>query len=141
LHKSQTVSQAGYILDGFPRNLDQARLLQEKVEIDHAVNFVASDSTVVERITGRRTCKNCGAIYHITFIPPKRDTVCDLCNGDLFQREDDKEEAVRNRLKVYREQTKPLITYYKNKGILLEVDAEKTPDAVMRDTMAVLDLC
>jgi adenylate kinase len=119
-------TKKGFILDGFPRTVKQAESLDEALryissKIDLAVYFATSEKVAVERLSGRRVCKRCGFNYHVKNIPPKREGVCDKCAGVLFQRPDDNETTVRNRLKVYEEQTAPLIKYYRDKGILREV--------------------
>jgi adenylate kinase len=111
----------GFILDGFPRTIPQAVALDElfqKINIQHykVIWLDVPDDEIVKRISGRRTCKNCQAVYNIYFNPPKVDGICDVCGGELFIREDDKEEKVKKRLEVFREQTLPLIDYYQKKG-------------------------
>ena len=128
----------GYILDGFPRTVPQAKALDNIQHIDIVINYVASNETIISRITGRRVCRNCHAIYHIKNIPPKRDGICDRCGGELYQREDDKIEKVKPRLEVYRTQTAPLIEYYKTKGILVDIDAEQSLDKIFEDTCTAL---
>ncbi|MBR9702197.1 adenylate kinase [Candidatus Pacearchaeota archaeon] len=129
-------SQNGFILDGFPRTIPQAKALEESnVQIDKVLNFKASDELVIDRISGRRTCKKCNAIYHIRNIPPKVEDVCDKCGGELFQRGDDKQEKVKKRLEVYREQTAPLIDYYKEKGILADIETEQPIPGIVVDVM------
>ena len=123
----------GYILDGFPRTLKQAQDLDAALEsgssgIDMALYFATSTDVSIERLTGRRVCKSCGHNYHIKNIPPKKEGVCDKCGGGLFQRPDDNEATVRNRLKVYEEQTKPLIDYYSKKKILKRVSGDMGVD-------------
>jgi adenylate kinase len=126
----------GFILDGFPRTIPQAKALEESnVKIDKVMNFIASDRTVIERISGRRTCKKCNAIYHIKNIPPKVEGVCDKCGGELFQRDDDKPEKVQKRLEVYKEQTEPLIEFYKGKGILIDIKTEQSLDKIVGEVM------
>lgn len=117
----------GFVLDGYPRTLDQAKALDEMLErmgrsIDLVLNISVSEENVVERISKRRICRRCGAVYHLITNPPKKDGVCDRCGGELYQREDDKEEVVRNRLKVYHSQTEPIVNYYKEKGLLVDID-------------------
>ncbi|HID34734.1 MAG TPA: adenylate kinase [Anaerolineae bacterium] len=132
----------GAILDGFPRNLHQAVALDEILApyggVAVAPLFVVDDAIVVERISGRRICRNCGAVYHVTFNPPKRDGVCDVCGGELYQRDDDRPETVKNRLYVYYKQTSPLIGYYFAKGLLAEIDASKSVDEVTAALEALL---
>ena len=127
----------GFVLDGFPRTIPQAEALDKSnVVIGKVLNFKAKENTVIERISGRRTCKKCGAIYHVKNIPPKVEGICDKCGGELFQRDDDKIEAVRKRLEVYKEQTAPLIDYYKKKKILIDIETEKPLDEILKDVKA-----
>lgn len=117
----------GYILDGFPRTIGQAEALDAMLAdmdsaIDAVVSLKADEEELVRRLTGRRTCRKCGFGYHVVFKPSSREGVCDECGGELYQRDDDKEEPIRQRLAVYREQTSPLIDYYGSKGALKEVD-------------------
>ena len=116
----------GFILDGFPRNINQARKLEDyiKEEKVKVVYLKADDEFLVKRLSNRRICETCGAIYHLINIPPKVPGVCDKCGGKLIQREDDKEEVVRNRLVVYHNLTAPLLEYYKKKGILFTVPGD-----------------
>lgn len=119
----------GYILDGFPRTLRQAEALdaalkKNKSAIDMVVYFKTSEKIAIARLTGRRVCRKCGANYHMKNIPPKVEGKCDRCGSDLIQRPDDNEETVGNRLKVYAEQTRPLIKYYTDKGLLKEVSGD-----------------
>ncbi|MDQ7038799.1 MAG: adenylate kinase [Aquificota bacterium] len=118
----------GVILDGFPRTIPQARALDEMLDkkgavLDLAVLFDLPDEVVVERLSGRRSCPNCGAVYHMKYNPPKEDEMCDRCGVKLIQREDDREEVIRERLRVYRTRTAPLVDYYRDKGILITLDA------------------
>lgn len=119
--------ESGFILDGYPRTLNQATALDKilynlKRQIDLVINIDVSEENIIKRLSYRRTCKKCGAVYHLLFNPPKQVDKCDKCGGELYQREDDKEDVIRNRLKVYYERTKPIIKYYKNKGILVNID-------------------
>ena len=102
------------------------------------MNFKASEETIIQRISGRRTCKQCQAIFHVTNIPPKVEGVCDKCNGELFQRDDDKPEAVKKRLAVYQEQTAPLIDYYNDKGLIVDIDTEKPIPEIVADSLAAI---
>jgi adenylate kinase len=122
----QDDTKKGYILDGFPRTLKQALALDEALVkissgIDMALYFEIPEDIAIERLTGRRVCKKCGANFHMKNIPPKKEGICDKCGAELFQRPDDKLETVKNRLKVYELQTRPLIEYYTKKGILKKV--------------------
>ncbi len=139
---SQQDCAKGAILDGFPRNLNQAVALDMMLEpyggVTVAPLFQVDDEIIVERISGRRVCRNCGAVYHIKFNPPKQDSICDICGGELYQREDDRPQTVKNRLYVYYKQTSPLIGYYFAKGILEKIDAAKSVDEVTMTLLAVL---
>jgi adenylate kinase len=114
----------GYILDGFPRTIPQAEALDTFSVVDKVINFEIPDSVVLERLSGRRVCRKCGTNYHIIFNKPKQDQVCDVCGGEIYIRNDDRDEAVWKRLEVYREQTAPLIEFYRNKKVLIDVDAQ-----------------
>lgn len=126
----------GFILDGFPRTENQAKALDEAVkgksEIDLAIDLNASEEVIVQRLTGRRICKFCGAIFHIKNKPPKQQDVCDECGGALYQRDDDKEETIRNRLKVYNSQTSSLIEYYKKQDKLETVSGDLNAEEVFK---------
>ncbi|MCX5751039.1 MAG: adenylate kinase [Candidatus Saganbacteria bacterium] len=135
----------GFILDGFPRNLVQAEALEKtlvelNIKLDAVVYFAIPLSLVVDRLTGRRSCKNCGAVYHIKNKPPKKEGVCDACGGELYQRKDDQKEVIENRFKVYDEQTAPLVNFYVNKGKFLEIDASLGIDAVFGRLASVLGI-
>ena len=113
----------GFILDGFPRTVAQAEALDRlNIKIEAAVNVAVGNDELMKRLTGRRTCRTCGAMYHIYFNPPRRDGVCDTCNGELYQRDDDKEETIQTRLVVYAQQTNPLISWYQKKNSVYSVD-------------------
>ena len=136
--------EKGFILDGFPRTLAQAEALDEMLKelgkkIDAVINIFVPEEEVVKRIVYRRTCKNCGAVYHLIYNPPKEDNKCDKCGGELYQRDDDKEETVRERYRVYRENTEPLIEYYRKKGILYDVDGTKDIKGVWEQIEAILE--
>lgn len=129
----------GFILDGFPRTIPQAEALEGEVQIDKVLNFKAKDKTVISRISGRRTCKKCNAIYHVKNIPPKVKGICDKCGGELYQRDDDKEETVKKRLETYKKQTEPLIEYYKEKDILVDIETEQPIPQIVKDTIAAIE--
>jgi adenylate kinase len=120
----------GFILDGYPRNLDQAEYLSEQTELDFVFFLDVPEDELVDRLTGRRVCDDCGATYHLDFDPAETEGVCDECGGDLIQREDDTEETVRERLRVYTEETEPVVEHYREEGVLVEVSGEGTPDDV-----------
>ena len=129
----------GYVLDGFPRTIPQAEVLDEALaklndKIDYAIDVDVPDENIIRRMSGRRACLACGATYHIEHIPPKTEGICDRCGKELVQRDDDKEETVKNRLNVYHEQTQPLIDFYTKKGIIKTVDG--TVD--MKDVFAAI---
>jgi len=116
----------GYVLDGFPRTVPQADELKKALKnmgqsIDYVLSIVVPNPELIKRLTGRRTCKECGAGFHVFFKKPAKDGICDQCGGSLFQRDDDKEETIKNRLNVYNKQTEPLIQYYRKDGVLVEI--------------------
>jgi adenylate kinase len=135
---------AGYVLDGFPRTVNQAKALDEslaggKGSIDIVINLQVDDSVVLDRITGRRSCPKCGAVYHVRNMPPKRDGVCDLDGTQLVQRADDTEEVVKNRLATYYEQTEPVVEYYKGKRTVHDIDANQDADSAAAVIFRKLD--
>ncbi len=135
---------AGFILDGFPRTIPQAEALQPILsklgkKIDHVVNIEVDSEELVRRLTGRRTCKNCGAMFHLVFQPPKNEGICDRCGGALYQRADDNEQAIRTRLKEYGKQTAPLIQYYQKKNMLRTIRGVGGPDQIFGQIAGVLD--
>lgn len=128
--KLQQLEGKNIILDGFPRTVNQAKALDDLLpkrnrKLDTVILFQISDEEVIKRLSGRRVCQNCGAVYHIVYNPPKKEGVCDKCGGTLIQREDDKEEVIRKRLEVYHNQTVPLIDYYKDKILSIDATADK----------------
>jgi adenylate kinase len=133
----------GFLLDGFPRTVPQAVQLDEILSelttaLDVVLELVVDDGEVVRRLSGRRTCRTCGHIWHVDFDPPSADGICDNCAGELFQRDDDQPETVRHRLEVYYEQTAPLIGYYAEQGILIGIDAMGPVDDVTERASAAL---
>jgi len=120
----------GFLLDGFPRTMGQAKELEKMTDIDLVLSIVVDFESLVERAVGRRTCPKCSAVYHVKFNPPMNAGICEKCGSKLIQRDDDKEETVRNRLKVYQEQTAPLVEYYRKKGKLVDIDGSGGIDAV-----------
>jgi adenylate kinase len=134
----------GFILDGFPRNTAQAEALDKllndlKMPLDSALSVDVPKEDLMKRLTGRRTCKNCQQMYNIYYSPPKKEGVCDKCGGELFQRDDDKEETIRKRLDVYEAQTAPLIDYYKKKGILKSVSGVGDIKDIFNKVCAILE--
>ncbi|MBQ6966725.1 MAG: adenylate kinase [Lachnospiraceae bacterium] len=133
----------GYVLDGFPRTIPQAEVLDSELaklneKVDYAVDVDVPDENIVKRMSGRRACLNCGATYHLEYLKPAKDGVCDKCGSELVLRDDDKPETVNKRLKVYHEQTQPLIDYYSKKQILHAVDGTVDPDEVFKAIEAIL---
>ena len=133
----------GYVLDGFPRTIPQAEVLTKALEemndaIDYAIDVDVPDENIVNRMGGRRACVTCGATYHIVHVPPKKENICDKCGSELILRDDDKPETVLNRLKVYHEQTQPLIDYYTAKGVLRTVDGTKDMNDVFAEIVSIL---
>lgn len=132
-------AQKGFILDGFPRTIPQADSLSEMKELDAVVNFVLDRETIIKRLSGRRMCKSTGKIYHIIYNPPKVEGIDDETGEALIQRDDDKEDAILNRLEVYHAQTEPLIAYYREKGILVDIDASAAPEEVLNQMIKALE--
>ena len=133
----------GYVLDGFPRTIPQAEVLDKELsklndKVDFAINVDVPDENIINRMGGRRACVNCGATYHVQFAPPAKENICDKCGNTLILRDDDKPETVKNRLDVYHKQTQPLIEYYGNKGILKEVDGTVSMNEVFESIVAIL---
>ena len=134
----------GYILDGFPRTIPQADALTAALAknddaIDYALEIFIEDQAIIDRMSGRRVCKSCGATYHVVNIPPKTEGVCDECDGELIVRDDDAPETVKKRLDVYHEQTAPLIDYYKKQGILKVIDGSKGLDTCFEEICGILE--
>lgn len=135
---------AGFILDGFPRTIPQAEALQEILDelgrkIDTVLSIEIEEERLVARLTGRRMCKGCGESFHLVFNPPARDGVCDRCGGELYQRDDDREKTIRQRLAVYREQTEPLIAYYEKQGILKRIKGDDSKDQIFSRIVGAVD--
>ena len=135
----------GFMLDGFPRTLPQAEALDKimggmQKPIDHAVLVDVPDKELMKRLTGRRTCRNsdCGKMYHVMFNPPKKEGICDACGSELYQRDDDSEATIRERLNVYNEQTAPLIDYYEKKGLLRRVEGVGPIDGIFEKIVKIL---
>lgn len=133
--------RGGFVLDGFPRNPAQAEKLQEVLDhggVDHVIALEVPVQTIVGRLSGRRTCRDCGKLFHVTFNPPKVEGRCDQCGGELFVREDDRESTVRERLEVYRRQTEPLMGWYDQRGLLRRIDGEAGTAKVTERILAVV---
>ena len=133
----------GFLLDGFPRTIIQAQKLGETLEndglkMDLVINLVCNDKTVLSRLTGRRVCRNCGAIYHVENMPSKQSGICDECSGELYQRDDDKADTILNRLEVYRNSTEALIDYYRQKDLLKDVDANAQREDTLNAMLALI---
>jgi adenylate kinase len=136
-------AQNGFLLDGFPRNVPQAETLRKLLadwdtKLDVVLELVVDDDEVVRRLSGRRTCRVCGRIWHVLFEPPARAGLCDDCGGELFQRDDDREHTIRHRLDVYAQQTRPLIAFYADDGILLGIDATGPVEEITDRAMSAL---
>jgi adenylate kinase len=131
-------TSGGYILDGFPRTIPQAEALESFADIDFVINFTVERDMIIRRLSGRRIAKESGKVYHIIYNPPKIEGICDITGEPLIQRDDDKEEAVVNRLEVYERQTEPLIEYYTEKGLIRNVDGSDTPEKVLASFLAVI---
>ena len=135
----------GFILDGYPRTIDQAEFLDNvvwklKKKIDLVLNLVASEGIIVERLTQRRMCNKCGALYNLVTMKPKKKNVCDNCGSTLIQRKDDEPETVRKRIQVYEEETEPLVVHYKKKKLIVDVDASKKPKEVFNEVVKIIDI-
>ena len=140
---AQDDCKEGYVLDGFPRTIPQAEVLDDALgklsaKVDYAINVDVPDDAIVARMSGRRSCPDCGTVYHIVYNKPAKDGTCDKCGASLVQREDDAEETVRNRLKVYHDQTAPLIDFYEKKGALKTVDGTQDMKQVTDNIFAIL---
>jgi adenylate kinase len=135
---SQPDATAGFILDGFPRTVAQAETLTAMLnerglgQLDKAIAIIVPDDEIVKRISGRRTCKNCGAMYHLIYDPPRNQNLCNNCNGELYQRDDDAEDTVRMRLEVYAATMRPLLEYYQRAGLLAQIDGIGRPEEIQQ---------
>ncbi|AVX20815.1 MULTISPECIES: adenylate kinase [Carboxydocella] len=133
----------GFLLDGFPRTIAQAEALEKTLQeldmqIDAVINIAVPREKLMERLTGRRICRACGASYHVVFNPPARPGICDKCGGELYQRDDDNEATVANRLDVYEAQTQPLIDFYQVRGLLRQIDGDQPIDKVLSDILTAI---
>ena len=135
--------QNGFLLDGFPRTLEQSKALAEILEklgkkLNAVINFEIVEDLLIRRLTGRRICRNCGIAYHLIFNPPEQKDVCGKCGGELYQRSDDGEETAKKRLQVYNEQTEPVIAFYEEQGVLKRINGDQPIDKVFADILKVL---
>lgn len=130
---SQDDAKNGFILDGFPRTIPQAEMFTSICPDVKVVNFEIADDIVIRRLSTRRVCKSCGANYNVLTLPPKKEGICDKCNGELYQRDDDKQESILHRMEVYREQTEPLIKFYGDKGNITNLDASIETAVLLED--------
>ena len=129
----------GFVLDGYPRNTDQAEELESITDLDVILSLSVGREELIDRLTGRRVCDDCGANYHVEFDQPETEGVCDDCGGDLIQRDDDTEESVENRLEVFDEETQPVIDHYEDREEFVEIDGEQTPNEVWTEIKATVD--
>ena len=129
----------GFVLDGYPRNIEQAEFLDDRTDLDAVVRLGVSDDKLIDRLTGRRVCPGCGVNYHVEFDQPEETGICDECGTDLEQREDDTEETVRERLRVFAENTEPVIEYYRDSDAYVEIDGEGSPDEVWEQVEAAIE--
>jgi len=137
---AQDDAQKGYILDGFPRTIPQAEALAKFSTVEKVVNFDIPDPMVLERLGGRRVCRSCGHNFHVVFNKPKKEGVCDHCGGEVYTRDDDRDEAIKKRLEVYRAQTAPLIDFYRKKGVLVDMDARPLVDKMIENFKRALGI-
>ncbi len=140
---SKADCQKGYILDGFPRTIPQAEVLEKELKkrkehIDYAINVEVADESIIKRMVGRRACLSCGATYNISYVPPKEEGICDRCGKELIQRDDDKEETVKDRLSVYHKQTKPLIDFYAERNVLKSVNGSNSVENIFAEIVEIV---
>lgn len=133
LRKRLDQCDKGFILEGFPRNMDQVEELEKITKIDKVIYITSSDEMILKRLIGRRQCKSCNRVYHIKTNPPKIQGKCDICGSDLYIRDDETKEAIKKRLEAYKKETKPVIDYYRKKGLLVKIDGEGAAKEVFKD--------
>jgi len=132
-------TKKGFILNGFPRNINQAKMLDKVAKIDLVLEIHISDKEGIHRLSGRRVCPVCGATFHIKYKPPKKENICDYCQTELVVRKDDKKEAIKKRLKIYHQRTEPVFDYYREKGLYLRINGEKPIDSVFKEIINKLE--
>ncbi|MFC1890480.1 adenylate kinase [Thermodesulfobacteriota bacterium] len=136
---AQADCEKGFFLDGFPRTLAQAEALANRVDVTGAILLDVPDEVSIQRLSGRRQCRDCGAIFHLAYLPPKIEGVCDKCSGELYQRDDDKPEAISERLALYHNDTLPVVEFFKAKGVLHTIDATRPPETNAADVKAIVE--
>jgi len=137
--EKRLLNEKGYLFDGFPRTIDQAKALDEVIGLDLVLYIKIEKSEAVRRLSSRRVCSECGRIYNTIFKPPETEGTCDHCGGDLYQRDDDKPEVIRDRFETFLDETSPLIDFYRKRGLLREIDGEQAPEEVNEDITAAID--
>jgi len=134
-------SKNGFILDGYPRTVEQAKALEKVTKIDAVIRLMVPEWIIVERLSNRRICRNCGEIYNLRYLKPKKESICDKCGGQLYQREDDKPEVIKERMKIYEKQTQPLINYYQCKVPVFNIEnnqIDTPPETIIGNIMREL---
>lgn len=134
-------SKSGFILDGYPRTIEQAKTLEKVAKIDAVIRLIVPERIIVERLSNRRICRSCGEVYNLRYLKPKKESICDKCGGQLFQREDDKPKVIKERLKVYENQTQPLINYYEGRVAIISIrnnQIETPPETIVNDIIREL---
>jgi len=137
--QKRLTAKEGYLFDGFPRTIEQAKALEESIELDLVAYIKIAESEAVRRLSSRRVCSECGRIYNTIFKPPESKGVCDACGGSLYQRDDDKAKVIRDRFKTFLDETAPLIDFYRDKGLLVEINGEQKPEKVHEEIELALD--
>lgn len=136
--EKRLTERKGYLFDGFPRTIDQAKALDEVIDLDLVAYIKIDESEAVRRLSSRRVCSECGRIYNTIFKPPETEGVCDECGGDLYQRDDDKPKVIRDRFETFLDETAPLIDFYRERGLLEEIDGEQKPEEVQEEIKSAL---